>query len=439
MKNKSRKEQISKKIATLIREGLDKEQATTIAYNMFKDGGNLPSYQIAGFKKETPKNVFQLMEENSNVKQKAPNPFQIPQQPVDAFSTPSTGMSTRPIPMSPFQIPQQPNDIFSQNYVAPNQSGVVISEKEGWDSAWNKKYSTGMGITDPNSVLNYQTPQTSLPQDTAGVTLSPDQLADGSPMADNMEMFTSNEQRNRMAQNNVENTANNGYDRDGNAKPFQRTREENLQFFNPYGGVDIPTSAYLLGQGIESGDTLGIATSGLKLATGLGRNLMSGMGQARRRNYVMQDFQEKAKEASQPMWQQEEENGGYFEMGGQYTLPYKQWDRFAEPGAYMEQMTSFQDGGMQQPSPEEVIMAFAELTQQDPQLIMEQLQGLSPEEQQQALQQMMEALSQPQAQEQQPPMMQEGGEFNYKDILVNRKILNYKLNNKTNKYEVEYE
>lgn len=75
-----------------------------------------------------------------------------------------------------------------------------------------------------------------------------------------------------------------------------------------------------------------------------------------------------------------------------------------------------------EPSPEEVIMAFAEATQQDPNVIMQQLQQLSPEEQQQALIQMVQQLQAPQNEAPQEEMMQEGGEKN--TYLQNSTLLN---------------
>lgn len=78
-----------------------------------------------------------------------------------------------------------------------------------------------------------------------------------------------------------------------------------------------------------------------------------------------------------------------------------------------------QQGGetMQEQAPQndqvsQIIQAFAQATQQDPQVIVEQLQQLPQEEQQQALQQMVQQLQQQSSQEQQMPeetMMQQGG------------------------------
>ena len=66
--------------------------------------------------------------------------------------------------------------------------------------------------------------------------------------------------------------------------PFQT--QNKTQFFNPYGGYDIPTASYLLGENIEQGDTWGTVSAAAKIALGVGRNLASGMGNARRNQFI---------------------------------------------------------------------------------------------------------------------------------------------------------
>lgn len=75
-----------------------------------------------------------------------------------------------------------------------------------------------------------------------------------------------------------------------------------------------------------------------------------------------------------------------------------------------------QEGGQTQPTeqagapaPEDIITAFAQATQQDPQEIANQLQQMNPEEQQQALMSMVQQLQESPQQEEEQPMMQEGG------------------------------
>ena len=91
---------------------------------------------------------------------------------------------------------------------------------------------------------------------------------------------------------------------------------DNFQFYNPYGGSDLGSAAYTLGQGIQTGNGLETLGSGLKLATGLARNAFAGAGQANRRNYIMQDYQNRQRENSVPQYQAIGENGGYFAEGG---------------------------------------------------------------------------------------------------------------------------
>ena len=85
-----------------------------------------------------------------------------------------------------------------------------------------------------------------------------------------------------------------------------------IQFFNPYGNVDIPTAASVLGSSIENKDSLGIVGSSLKLATGLGRNIMGGMGAQNRNNQIMEDYMSTQK---RDMKKVEGRDGGYFGDG----------------------------------------------------------------------------------------------------------------------------
>lgn len=100
------------------------------------------------------------------------------------------------------------------------------------------------------------------------------------------------------------------------------------------------------------------------------------------------------------------------------TVPYSQWEGYQQSPEYMtyvgaprpkqRQMAMFQAGGevsSQSPSPEEIIQAFSQLTQQDPNAIVQQLQEMGLEQQQASLQQMMEAL------QSQVPQAREGGKI----------------------------
>ncbi len=167
------------------------------------------------------------------------------------------------------------------------------------------------------------------------------------------------------------------------------TAEGKTKFFNPWGGFDIPSAAYKLGQGIESGNAFDITTGGLKLATGLGRNIAAGMGYQNRRENILQDFQEKARAASRPI-EQSMQYGGYFQDGGQQ----------------MGQQAPPQDQG------QAIMQQVAEALQSgaDPQQVLQQLvsSGIPQEEATALIQGVMQQLQQaPQEQAQQA--MRDGG------------------------------
>jgi hypothetical protein len=146
--------------------------------------------------------------------------------------------------------------------------------------------------------------------------------------------------------------------------PLDVKGEQPFQFFNPYSGFDIPTAASTLGSSIESGDTFGTVASGLKLATGLARNFLGGMGQERRKNFVQKQQAEKQRESMTGVGREEMKKfGGYYQEGGM------------QPG--MEE-------GMEQQGQEQQIMGeVVQMLQQgaDPQQVIQQLVQMGiPEE-----------------------------------------------------------
>src|SRR5690606_14701870 len=78
-------------------------------------------------------------------------------------------------------------------------------------------------------------------------------------------------------------------DINNNITDLDLPQEQKNQFFNPYGGYDIPTAAFKLGEFVESGNTLGKVGASLKILSGLGRNFMSGMGQMNREQFVLNE------------------------------------------------------------------------------------------------------------------------------------------------------
>lgn len=148
------------------------------------------------------------------------------------------------------------------------------------------------------------------------------------------------------------------------------------QFFDVYGGIDIPTSAYTLGEGIETGNTLETVGSGLKLLTGLGRNAFAGAGNARRNNFILKDAQEKYRDSLTPDAQS-------FQMGGEMMPPPQEVD----PNQVAEALQQGAD-------PNEVL-----------QMLMES--GMSQEQATQLIEQIMQQLQSQQPTEE--AVMQDGG------------------------------
>jgi len=78
--------------------------------------------------------------------------------------------------------------------------------------------------------------------------------------------------------------------------PYQQDNFPNIQFFNPYGGIDMPTAATTLGQSIANKDTLGTVLSATKFGLAGARNVFGGMGSQNRKNQTMKDYYKKLRE-----------------------------------------------------------------------------------------------------------------------------------------------
>ena len=198
-----------------------------------------------------------------------------------------------------------------------------------------------------------------------------------------------------------------------------------FQFNNYFNGVSIPQAAGYLGESIKNKDTLGIVTSGTKLAAGLGRNVLSGMGSQNRQNQIMRDYVDEQRDvltqANRPAQLTDQ---GYGEDMGYY---YGQ-----EGGQIGEAPTAS--------GQEEMVMQVAQALQQgaDPQEVLQQLiQSGVPEEQAiQLIEGIMQQMQQ-EAPQQEQPMMQNGGE--YLNQIKGKRIVDYKFNPETGNYDIEYE
>ena len=169
-----------------------------------------------------------------------------------------------------------------------------------------------------------------------------------------------------------------------------------FQFFNPYSGVDIPSASVMFGQSLENKDTLGAVASGAKVALGTARNILGGMGQARRENYVKKQYAEKQREG---MTAQGRETmlsfGGYYQEGGM------------QPG--MEEEQGMEVAGQEQ----QIMQEVAQMLQQgaDPQQVIQQLVQMGiPQEQ--AVQMVQAVIQQVQGA---TPQMKRGGIMHYQD------------------------
>src|SRR5690606_7188284 len=130
------------------------------------------------------------------------------------------------------------------------------------------------------------------------ITLTDSQLADDASTATNPELYTDPETNQRMAQNrkSAENQIQTG----------------NFQFFNPYMGVDIPTASYMFGQSLGEGNTGMAIATGLKTGLGLGRNILSGLGYAKQRQKLMDEYYDNQRKTVT-----QENNPTYYQDGGQ--------------------------------------------------------------------------------------------------------------------------
>ena len=198
-----------------------------------------------------------------------------------------------------------------------------------------------------------------------------------------------------------------------------------FQFNNYFNGVSIPQAAGYLGESIANKDALGIVTSGTKLAAGLGRNVLSGMGSQNRENQIMKQYTEEQRnvltQANRPAQLTDQ---GYGEDMGYY---YGQ-----EGGQIGEAPTAS--------GQEEMIMQVAQALQQgaDPQEVLQQLlqMGLEESEAIQLIEGIMQQMQQ-EAPQQEQPMMQNGGE--YLNQIKGKRIVDYKFNPETGNYDIEYE
>lgn len=175
---------------------------------------------------------------------------------------------------------------------------------------------------DPNYVMpttfkqNIQNPQFSLPSlpstEPKGNYID---INNNEPMVSDMSIFTSPEQRQRMYENKVVNTAFNNYDENGNAidtnlqQPIYNTR---YNIANPYGGYSPELMAMKSGQLFGSGNAVLGTLAGAGSLLGFGRNFMTGLATAKENKRVKNEYLDKVFS--------ENTNYSYYQQGGENKI-----------------------------------------------------------------------------------------------------------------------
>lgn len=320
---------ISDKIKKLMSEGRPQDQAIAIAFSMWErgdhkeDGGYFPEYKYGGdtFEEELPQYqgagtflagamkvpLYMRTTEQQNAINKAAY------EKSQAQSTSYPGISPQNQAMF-LQQPQSANE-WAQSLkpkveVAAQQKQPTVGTitpvtKKGAVTPVNPVAQQVQPVTSYLKPVGttYGTPEEQL-QKSSDTALGQLYATEDSPQKDNTQGFQPNER---------------------------------IQFFNPYAGVDIPTAATALGQFVENDNALGIAGSGLKLATGLARNFFGGMGLQRRNNQVMDDYNE-AQRNSLNRTEVLQDGGvidnSMYQFGGSYKSHSPIVDSYTKPGSF---------------------------------------------------------------------------------------------------------
>lgn len=93
-----------------------------------------------------------------------------------------------------------------------------------------------------------------------------------------------------------------------------KTEQERFQFYNPYAGVDLGGASTMFGKSLAEGNTFGAIASGLKVGTGLARNVLSGVGIGKRNRFIEDEYRKNQREAMTGA-----NRVTYLQDGGQHT------------------------------------------------------------------------------------------------------------------------
>jgi hypothetical protein len=359
-------------------EYLNYIKSTSDGLAYMKQGGELPMYQGAGTFMSAP--------------------------------TPNFTQTSSTNTLNPYL--QNPNVLFSGNYGAPE---LPNSWKQPVNTNVNPQTKKTAPTTTQPSPNSFTIPKSTVPTDASMEEITTPE--NNNPSMYNTEkalqgeMLTNwgNNLNTTVSESNLTQSSINN--NTSSPQPFQ--------FDNYFNGVSIPASAAFLGQSIKNKDTLGTVTGGLKLATSLGRSFMAGYGQANLQDEIMKNYADSQRDtvtqANRPRVMQE---GGEIVEG----QPEQQ-------GGQEEQIFQMIAGALQQgASPEEVLQMLVE-------------QGLPQEQAVQMVEMVMQqvggAQQEQQTSQEEQPMMQSGGE--YLDMMKGKRIVDYKYNEKTGNYDVQYE
>ena len=399
-----------------------------------QEGGEIEKYQPGGYKERGYNNPFIPKRKTT-----APTPpqYSYPAPTPSNPNQPFTGYGV-PMPKTPWEasgvtnknygrtvdaggVAQQPATQATNLVTAPTSSAEDKEKLNNISQSWNEynfKKNALRFADEQNPDFNYSfNPSLTTPYEYKSDTYA-ENFAKENPLPkgtfsedlNSKQFLESSKEENPL-------TTSNQTQGQQTAQPFQ--------FNNYFNGVSIPQAAGYLGESIANKDTLGIVTSGTKLAAGLGRNILSGMGSQNRENQIMKQYTEEQRnvltQANRPAQLRDQ---GYGEDMGYY---YGQ-----EGGQIGEAPTAS--------GQEEMVMQVAQALQQgaDPQEVLQQLlqMGLEESEAIQLIEGIMQQMQQESPQQEQP-MMQNGGE--YLNQIKGKRIVDYKFNPETGNYDIEYE
>ena len=369
-----------------------------------QEGGEIEMYQPGGYKERGYDNPF-IPKRKTTVP--APPQYSYPSPTPSNPNQPFTGYGI-PIPKTPWEA----SGVTNKNYGRTVDAGGVAQQPTTTRLTTTPTASTPT----PASTPQFQRPP--MPTDASMEEIVTPE--NNNPSKYTIEQALKGEMltdwgNNLAASNTTASVTQTQAQEQQTAQPFQHN--------NYFNGVSIPQAAGYLGESIANKDALGIVTSGTKVAAGLGRNILSGMGSQNRQNQIMRDYVDEQRDVLT-----------------QANRPAQLRDQ-----GYGEDMGYYQEGGQAGEVPtasgqEEMVMQVAQALQQgaDPQEVLQQLlqMGLEESEAIQLIEGIMQQMQQ-EAPQQEQPMMQNGGE--YLNQIKGKRIVDYKFNPETGNYDIEYE